>query len=118
MGCTPRRVSALLASMRLPRLWLLLSLTLAGAASASAQPQAAQLRVSFTNRLGPLEIHKMALGQGGLSEEPMWDNRITEIRALKPAIIRLFVQEFFNLLPERGRYHFATLDRCVDTILT
>src|ERR1041384_1187707 len=116
MGCTPRRVSALSPSMRLSRLWWLLSLTLAGAASASAQPPTAQLRVSFTNRNGPLEIHKMALGQGGLSEEPMWDTRVTEIRALKPSVIRLFIQEYFDLLPERGRYHFDTLDRSVATI--
>ncbi len=37
--------------------------------------------------------------------------------ALRPRLIRLFVQEYFRLLPERGRYHFETLDRSVDTIL-
>src|SRR5205814_3384990 len=103
--------------MRLPNLWLLLILACASAVSASAQSQVAEVTVSFTNRLGPLEIHKMALGQGGLSEEPMWDSRVAEIRALKPGLIRLFIQEYFDLLPERGRYHFDTLDRSVDTIL-
>ena len=93
MGCTRRRVSALSGSMRLPKLWLLPLLACAGALSASAESQAAQVSVSFTNRLAPLEIHKMALGQGGLSEEPMWDNRVAEIRALKPGVIRLFIQE-------------------------
>jgi len=73
--------------------------------------------VSLTNTLGPLEIDRFALGQGGLSEEPMWDNRMAEIRALQPKVIRLFVQEYFDLLPERGHYHFDTLDRSVDTIL-
>jgi len=29
-------------------------------------------------------------------------------------VIRLFIQEYFNLLPERGRYHFDTLDRSVN----
>ena len=85
--------------------------------SAFAQPQTAQVSVSFTNRFGPLDIHKVALGQGGLSEELMWDNRVAEIRALKPEVIRLFVQEYFDLLPKRGRYHFDTLDRSVGTIL-
>src|SRR6266496_2024899 len=117
MGCTRRGVSAPSPSMRLPKLRLLLPLACAGAPSASAQPQVAQVRVSFTNRLGPLDIHKMALGQGGLSEEPMWDNRIAEIRALKPDVIRLFIQEYFDLLPEHGHYHFDTLDRSVATIL-
>src|ERR1041385_8169595 len=103
--------------MRLPGLWLLLSFACAGALSVSAQSPAAQVSVSFTNRLGPLDIHKMALGQGGLSEEPMWDNRIAEIRALKPDVIRMFIQEYFDLLPEHGHYHFDTLDRPVATIL-
>jgi len=117
MGCARRKASAVSTSMRLIKLRLLLTLTCIAALGASAQPQTAQVSVSFTNRLGPMEIHKMALGQGGLSEEPMWDNRVAEIRALKPGVIRLFVQEYFDLLPERGRYHFDTLDRSVATIL-
>src|SRR5919198_5236968 len=99
------------------RLWLSLTFAFADAPSVSAQPQSARVSVSFTNRLEPLEIDRMALGQGGLSEEPMWDNRVAEIRALKPGVIRLFIQEYFDLLPERGRYHFDTLDHSVATIL-
>jgi xylan 1,4-beta-xylosidase len=83
----------------------------------AAQAQTAQLSVRFDEQLGPLKIHRMALGQGGLSSEPMWADRTPEIRALNPAIIRIFIQEYFNLLPERGRYHFDVLDRSVDTIL-
>jgi len=41
-------------------------------------------------------------GQGGLSKEPMWEDRLTEIRALRPRLIRLFIQEYFDLLPARG----------------
>jgi len=75
------------------------------------------LKIDLSDRLGPMNIDRMALGQGGLSEEPMWDNRIAEIRALHPKIIRLFIQEYFDLLPERGRYRFDVLDRSVDAIL-
>jgi xylan 1,4-beta-xylosidase len=64
-----------------------------------------------------MHIERMALGQGGLSDEPMWSDRIPEIRALHPALVRLFIQEYFDLLPERNRYHFETLDRSVETIL-
>jgi len=84
---------------------------------ARAEPRSATVRVSFGERLGPLEIHRMALGQGGLSQEPMWEDRIPEIRALRPSLIRLFIQEYFDLLPEKGRYNFETLDRSVQTIL-
>ena len=81
------------------------------------RPPSAQVRVIFAEKLGPMHIERMALGQGGLSEEPMLAGRVTEIRALRPGIIRLFVQEYYDLLPERGRYHFETLDRTVDSIL-
>ena len=82
-----------------------------------AQEKTVEVTVSLKDHLGPMQIDRMALGQGGLSAEPMWDDRIAEIRALRPRIIRLFIQEYFNLLPERGRYHFETLDRSVDAIL-
>src|SRR5205823_2212112 len=92
-------------------------LALAGLGPVGAQTREVSVTVSFGQRLGPLEIDRMALGQGGLSDEPMWDTRIVEVRALRPRLIRLFIQEYFRLLPERGRYHFDTLDRSVDTIL-
>jgi len=85
--------------------------------AAQAQPHVGTVEVAFGQRIGPLEIDRMALGQGGLSDEPMWDSRVTEVRALKPRLIRLFVQEYFQLLPVRGHDHFETLDRSVDTIL-
>ena len=47
----------------------------------------------------------------------MWDGRLFEIRALRPRLIRLFVQEYFDVMPDRGRYRFDTLDRAVDVIL-
>jgi len=99
------------------RIWPWLLILQAAIVCGHAQSQTAQVTVNFTNGLGQLEIQKMALGQGGLSDRPMWEDRITEIRSLKPAIIRLFIQEYFDLLPERGWYHFDTLDRSVDTIL-
>jgi xylan 1,4-beta-xylosidase len=95
--------------------WLALTTSFCGIVRAEGPP--AQVRVAFTEKLGPMHMDRMALGQGGLSEEPMLANRVTELRALKPGIIRLFVQEYYNLLPERGRYHFDTLDRMVDSIL-
>lgn len=82
-----------------------------------AYPQTAEVKVDFNERLGPMHIEKMALGQGGLSEEPMLSSRVTEIRALHPGMIRLFVQEYYNLLPEPGVYHFTTLDSTVTNIL-
>ena len=97
---------------------LLLMLIVVQLASAGgAQNEPVRVVVSLGERIGPMEIDKFALGQGGLSSEPMWDSRIAEVRALRPRIIRIFIQEYFDLLPEPGKYHFDTLDRSIDTIL-
>jgi hypothetical protein len=93
------------------------ALLIACAAIAAAQTRTASVTLSFGRSLGPMNIDRFALGQGGLSENPMWEDRAAEIRALHPRLIRLFVQEYFDLLPEPGRYHFDSLDRSVDLIL-
>jgi hypothetical protein len=84
---------------------------------AQAQTREVSVNVDFTAHARTLEIDRMALGQGGLSDLPMWESRVAEVRALRPRLIRLFIQEYFNLLPARGTYHFESLDRSVDTIL-
>ncbi|MGC8640204.1 MAG: GH39 family glycosyl hydrolase [Isosphaeraceae bacterium] len=88
--------------------------------SALAQPPKGTVKVYFDQRIGLMEIDRMALGQGGLSDEPMWDSRVAEIRSLRPRLIRLFVQEYFQLLrplDPYNRYHFEILDRSVEAIL-
>ncbi len=67
-----------------------------------ADPPPVQVRVVFGRKLGPMHMERMALGQGGLSEEPMLADRVTEIRALRPGVIRLFVQEYYNLRRSGG----------------
>jgi hypothetical protein len=82
-----------------------------------SQTRAATLDLKFGKSLGPIEMDHVSLGQGGLSEDPIWDNRIAEIRALHPRLIRLFVQEYFDVMPAEGKYHFDTLDQSVDEIV-
>ncbi len=76
-----------------------------------------QVRIDLAHPGNPLEIDHMALGQGGLSPDTIWADRMPEIRSLHPRIIRLFVQEYFNVLPEAGRMNWKTLDQSVDLIL-
>src|SRR5713101_5758059 len=93
---------------------IVLACLLVSALTAQERPQ---LRVRLDDRLGPLEIDRFALGQGGLSEEPMWADRAAEIRVLRPRLIRLFLQEYFDLLPAPDRYHWKALDESIDLIL-
>ncbi|HWF66112.1 MAG TPA: hypothetical protein VN670_02335 [Acidobacteriaceae bacterium] len=85
--------------------------------AASAQTRTATLNLEFGNDQGPVEMDHISLGQGGASPYPMWDNRVAEVRALHPKLIRLFVQEYFDLLPAKGKYHFDTLDQSVNEIV-
>src|SRR4051812_36018164 len=77
---------------------LLLALAM-GAAGALAQTRSATLTLDFAKDAGPMEMNHVSLGQGGLSPDPIWHSRVAEIRALHPRLIRLFVQEYFDLLP-------------------
>ena len=95
----------------------LVALLIVAAASANPQSRNISIHLNLNSTAGPLEMDRFALGQGGLSEEPMWADRVAEIRDLHPRLIRLFIQEYFDLLPERGRYHFQKLDESVDLIL-
>lgn len=99
--------------------WLLAatSVFVLATASLTAQTRTATLTLDFTKNLGPMEMDHISLGQGGLSPDPMWNNRIAEIRTLHPHLIRLFVQEYFDVMPSVGKYHFETLDRSVDEIV-
>ncbi len=79
--------------------------------------QRSQVRIDLRHPGSPLEINHMALGQGGLSPDTIWAERMPEIRALHPRMIRLFVQEYFDVLPEAGRTNWKILDQSVDLIL-
>ncbi|HEX7361934.1 MAG TPA: hypothetical protein VF283_15700 [Bryobacteraceae bacterium] len=95
--------------------WTLLPLFLVGIMPLLAQSPA-EIKIDLSRPEAPLEINRIALGQGGLSPEPMWRDRMPEIRALQPRLIRLFVQQYFDVMPERGRYDWHKLDRAVDLI--
>jgi hypothetical protein len=99
------------------KIFRFLLLALAGGSCANAQLPTATLRLEFDKNLGPAQMDRISLGQAGLSPHPMWDNRIAEIRALHPKLIRLFVQQYFDVLPSEGNYRFDLLDSSVDEIV-
>ena len=83
----------------------------------AAQPRTATVHVDSSRRSGLLDTGRMALGRGGLSSELMWASRMPEVRALHPRLTRIFLSEYYDLLPARGRYNFEKLDLKVDLIL-
>jgi hypothetical protein len=83
----------------------------------TASPATVNLVVSTSQTLGPIDLTRYALGQGGLSDQPMISDRVDQIGQLHPQTIRLFVQEYFDLYPAHHQYHWVTLDRAIEAIL-
>src|SRR3954469_12885835 len=86
------------------------------ACSVAARGQEVTLKVDLANPGNPLNIDHFSLGQGGLSDDSIWGDRIPEIRALHPRLIRLFIQEYFDVMPDRDHFNWTKLDRAVDII--
>jgi len=76
-----------------------------------------ELFVNAAQPAGAIDLTPYGLGQGGLSAEPMFNDHVDDIAALRPQTIRLFVQEYFNLYPAHEVYHWDTLDRSIENIL-
>jgi xylan 1,4-beta-xylosidase len=98
-------------------LMLVLGVLFLFAFQASAQTTSVRMTVDVSRELGPMEIDRFGLGQGGLADTPMWEGRIPEIRSLRPRLIRLFLQEYFDVHPRKGVYHWEKLDASVQAIL-
>jgi xylan 1,4-beta-xylosidase len=86
-------------------------------APALTQARRATITIDTRKPLGPMDIGRFSLGQGGLSDDPIFLDRVAEIRSLNPRIIRLFLQEYFDVYPAKGTYNWKTLDQSVDMIL-
>jgi hypothetical protein len=65
---------------------------------------------------GPLEPWRHTLGHGGINALPLPDRVVDATSRLKPRLIRVFIQEFFAVYPEHGRYDWSRLDPYMDAL--
>lgn len=93
------------------------SLVVPGWALGENQLEQITIAVDTSKTLGPINLTRYALGQGGLSDDTMIVDRIQQIAQLHPETIRLFVQSYFDLYPAHHQYHWATLDKAIEAIL-
>jgi hypothetical protein len=70
----------------------------------------AEILIDAGDSLGPLELWRHGLGHGGINALPLPDRVVEGVRRLKPGLIRIFIQEFFNIYPEHGRFDWSRLD--------
>jgi hypothetical protein len=79
--------------------------------------QALNLKIDVSSTSGQIDLTKYSLGQGGLSQQPMIDDHLPALRQLHPKSIRFFIQEYFNLYPDHGKYNWKILDKTLDAIV-
>jgi xylan 1,4-beta-xylosidase len=65
---------------------------------------------------GPLEVWRHGLGHGGVNPRPLPDRVVQGAAKLKPRLIRVFIQEFFQVYPEHGRFDWGRLDPYMDAL--
>jgi hypothetical protein len=59
---------------------------------------------------GKFEGWRCSVGHGGINKYPLPPYVIKGIKALKPKLIRTFIQEYFNIYPEHGVFDWSSLD--------
>ena len=86
-------------------------------AAHAADPPHLNLVIDTSRTMGDIDLTRYALGQGGLSSDPMFDAEVPQIAHLHPQTIRIFVLDHFEIYPAHGVYQWAKLDRTIETIL-
>ena len=76
----------------------------------------ATVRVNAGEDAGPLELWRQGTGHGGINSLPLPDRVSGGIRKLHPRLIRIFIQEFFFIYPEHGRFDWSRLDPYMDAV--
>jgi len=75
-----------------------------------------EIIVDFNQTLGEVSYHDHSFGIGGINTLPMPEKIIDGIKALKPKLIRIFIQEFFFIYPESGKFDWTKLDAYMDSV--
>jgi xylan 1,4-beta-xylosidase len=74
------------------------------------------LRVDAAQALGNTEFWRQSIGVGGVSYEPLPCRVSSALKALKPRLVRIFLQEYFNIYPDHGAFDWSRLDPYMDAI--
>jgi hypothetical protein len=86
------------------------------AAPPSATWPVIDVAVDMTVDEGPLELWRHSIGHGGVNRQPLPDRVVRGTAQLKPRLIRIFIQEFFQVYPEHGRFDWSRLDPYMDAL--
>ncbi len=66
--------------------------------------------------VGPLEGWRHTFGLGGINTLPIPAKVREGIARCRPRLVRIFIQEFFQVYPEHGRFNWSKLDAYMDAL--
>lgn len=64
---------------------------------------------------GPFDGWRHSLGHGAVNSEPLPERVVEGVKKLKPRLIRIFLQEYFNVYPDQGVFDWTRLDAYMDS---
>ncbi len=70
----------------------------------------AEISVKAQAVTGPLEAWRHSLGQGGVNSQPLTSRIVAGTRKLRPRLVRVFLQEYFDIYPDHGVFNWSKLD--------
>jgi len=74
------------------------------------------VRIDASETGRPLEVRRQGIGIGGVSSEPLPERVAEAIGRLKPRLVRVFLQEYFDVYPDHGVFDWSRLDPYMDRI--
>jgi hypothetical protein len=66
--------------------------------------------INAAEPIGPFEWWRHSVGQGGINHHPLPPRVVDAVRNLRPGLIRIFIQQFFDIYPRRGVFNWERLD--------
>lgn len=75
-----------------------------------------KVMIDINEKKGSLELWRHSLGDGGINNLPLPDRVAKGVKKLKSRLIRVFIQEYFNIYPDHGEYNWDILDKYMDSL--
>lgn len=74
-----------------------------------------KVHVDAGSSQGTLEMWRHSIGQGGVNSQPLSSRVIAGFNKFKPRLVRIFLQEYFDIYPAHGVFDWSKLDPYMDS---
>jgi xylan 1,4-beta-xylosidase len=74
------------------------------------------IEINVNEKSGPFEWWRHTIGHGGINSLPLPERVVEGAKKFKPRLIRTFLQQYFNVYPEHGRFDWSKLDPYMDAL--